>query len=108
MRSPSLDHIQRLVDGAADDRVGELQRVFAPEEVKPNECGGSRTKLTGCHASKSCRVPQLDAVAQDRGRAEQGKRRRPQPSKTEPDEPRNALRSDLEQTRRVFGGRAGS
>jgi hypothetical protein len=108
VRGPSLDHIQRLVDGAADDGVEELQRILAAEEVEPDEGGGSRTKLTCFHAGERRRVAQLDPVAQDRGRAEQGQRLRPQPSEAKPDHPGNALRTDLQQTRRVLGGRAGS
>jgi hypothetical protein len=45
VRGVSLDHIERLVDSAADDGVEELRRILATEEVKPDECRGGRTKL---------------------------------------------------------------
>ena len=108
MRSISFDHIERLVDGPADDGVEELERILAPEEVEPSEYGGGRTKLACFHAGESGRVAQLGAVAEDRGRAEEGKRLRLQASEAKPDVARNALRSDLRQTVHVLGGRAGS
>ena len=108
VRGGSLDHIERLVDGAPDDGVEELERILATEEVEPNECGGGRTELACVHAGKSGRVAQLDPVAEDRGRAEEGERLRLQPSEAKPDGARNALRSDFQQTGRVLGGRADS
>jgi hypothetical protein len=74
VRSVSFDHIERLVDGAADDGVKELERILPPEEVKPNERSCGRTKLAGIHAGESRRVAQLGPVAEDRGRMEEGKR----------------------------------
>ena len=108
VRSVSFDHIERLVDGAADDGVEELERILAPEEVKPNECGGGRTKLACAHAREGGRVAQLGPVAEDRRRAEEGKRFRRQASKAKPDRARNALRSDFQQTGHLLGRRAGS
>ncbi len=108
MRGVSFDHVERLVDGAADDGVEELERILAPEEVKPNERGGGRTKLACFHAGESGRVAQLGPVAEDRGRAEEGKRLRLQASEAKPDGARNALRSDFQQTGHLLGGRAGS
>ena len=63
----------------------ELQRILATEEVKPNQGGGSRTKLTRFHAGKSGRVAQLGSVAEDRRCAEEGERRRGQASEAKPD-----------------------
>src|SRR5262249_56455597 len=74
MRGVAFDHVERLVDGAADDGVEELQWIPAPEEVEPNECCGSRTKLACFHACKSGRVAQIGPVAEDRARAQEGKR----------------------------------
>ena len=108
MRGASFDHIERLVDGAADDGVEELERILATEEVEPHECRGGRTQLARLDAGESGRVAQLDPVAEDRGRAEERERLRLQPSKAKPDGPGNAVPSDLEQTWHVLGGRADS
>ena len=108
VRGVSFDHIERLVDGAADDGVEELERILAPQEVKPNEGGGGRTKLACFHAGERGRVAQLGPVAEDRGSAEEGKRLRRQASEAKPDGARNALRSDFQQTGHLLGGRAGS
>ena len=108
VRGVSFDHIERLVDGAADDGVEELERILATEEVEPNEGGGGRTKLACFHAGERGRVAQLGPVAEDRGRAEEGQRLRRQASEAKPDDARNALRADLQQTGHVLGGRAGS
>jgi hypothetical protein len=51
----SFNHIERLVDGGANDGVEELERILPPEEVKPNERGGGRTKLACFHAGESSR-----------------------------------------------------
>jgi hypothetical protein len=104
----SLNHIERLIDGAADDRVEELERIVAAEEVKPNECGGRRTKLACLHAGERGRAAQLGPVAEDRGRAEKGKRLRLQAREAKPDRAGNALRPDLKQTGHVLGSWAGS
>jgi hypothetical protein len=72
----SFDDIERLVDGAADDRVGELERILAPEQVEPNEGGRRRTKLARFHAGERGCVAQLGPVAEDRGGTEEGKRLR--------------------------------
>ena len=74
VRSVPFDHIERLVDGAADDGVEELERILATEKVEPNEHGGGRTKLACLHAGEGGRVAQLGPVAEDRGRAQKGKR----------------------------------
>jgi hypothetical protein len=108
VRSVSFDHIERLVDGSADDGVEELQRILATEEVEPDEGRGRRTKFACFHAGKRGRVAQLGPVAEDRRRAEQGKRPGGQASEAKPDRARNALRADLQQTGHVLGGRAGS
>ena len=108
VRSVSFDHIERLVDGATHDGVEELERILAPEEIKPNECGSRRAKLACSHASKRGRVAQRCPVAEDRGRAEQGKRLRRQAREAKPDGARNALRPDLQQTGHVLSGRADS
>ena len=108
VRSVSFDCIKRLVDGAANDGVEELERILAPQEVKPNECGSGRTKLACFHAGKSGRVAQLGPVAEDRGRTEKGKRLRRQAGEAKPDRARNALRSDLHQKRHMLGSRARS
>ncbi len=107
MRGVTFNHIERLVDGAADDRVEELEWVLAAEEVKADKCGGRRTKLAWFDAGESGRVAQLGPVAEDRGGAEQGKRFRLQASEAKRDGSRNALRRDLQQTGHVLGGRAG-
>ena len=104
----SFDNIERLVDGAADDGMEELERILSPEEVEPNERDGGRPKLTCFHTGERGRMAQLGPVAEDRGRPEQGKRRRLQASEAKPDDARNAMRSDLQQTGHLLGGRAGS
>jgi hypothetical protein len=73
----SLNHVERLIDGAADDRVEELERILAAEQVKPNECGGRRTKLACLHAGERGRAAQLGPVAEGRGRTKESKRLRP-------------------------------
>jgi hypothetical protein len=108
VRSVSFNHIERLVDGPADDGVEELERILAQEEVKPNEGRGGRTKLACPHAGERGRVAQFRPVAEDRRRAEEGKRLRRQASEAKPDVASNTLRSDLWQTVHVLGGRAGS
>ena len=60
------------------------------------------------HVGESGRLAQLGPVAEDRGRAEEGKRLRLQASKAKPDDARNALRSDFQQTGHLLGRRAGS
>jgi hypothetical protein len=45
VRSVSFHYIERLVNGAADDRVEKLERILPAEEVKANERGGGRTEL---------------------------------------------------------------
>src|SRR5262245_38194309 len=77
----AFDHVERLVDGAADDGVEELKRILAPEEVKPNECRGSQTELACFDACKRGRVAQIGPVAEDRDRADEGKRLGRQASK---------------------------
>ena len=107
MRGVSLDHIQRLVDGAADDGVEELERILATEEVEPNEGGGGRAKLTCCQVGERRR----DAARSRRpGPRPRGAGPAPPAAaeRGEPDDPRNALRADFQQTRRALGGRAGS
>ena len=108
MRGVSLDHIQRLVDGAADDGVEELERILATEEVEPNEGGGGRAKLTCCQVGERRRVTQLGPVAQDRGRAGAG------PAPPAAAERGGARRPEKRPARRfpadapALGGRAGS
>jgi hypothetical protein len=106
VRRISFDHIERLVDRAADDRVKELERILPPEEVKPNEDGRSRTKLACFHAGKRGRVAQLGPVAEDRGRTEERKRLRLKASEAKPDGARNALCADFQQTGHLLGVRA--
>ena len=108
MPSVSFHHIERLVDRPADHGVEELERILAPEEVKPSECGGGRAELACRHAGESGRVAQLDPVAEDRGRTEEGKRLLRQASEAKSDIAGNALGSDVRQTVHVLGGRAGS
>ncbi len=104
----SFDHIERLVNCAADDGVEELERILATKEVKPNEGGGGRTKLACFHAGKRGRVAQRGPVAEDRGRAEEGQRLMRQAGEAKPDGSRNALRADLQQPGHLLSGRAGS
>jgi hypothetical protein len=106
--STSFNHIERFVDSAADDGVEELERILATEEVEPDECRGGRTNVAGLHAGQSGRVAQLDSVAEDRGRAEEGQSLRLQAGEPKPDDAGNPLRPDLQQTCRVLGGRTGS
>ena len=108
VRGVSFHDIERLVDGAADDRVEELERILAPQEVKANERGGGRTKLACFHSGESGRVAQLGPVAEDRGRAQEGKRLRRQASEAKPNGARNALRPDFQQTGHLLASRAGS
>jgi len=104
VRDVAFNHIERLVHGAVDDGVEELERILAPQQVTPNEDRGRRAKLDCFHARKSARVTQLALVAEDRRRAEQANRRWRQ---AKPDRASNALRSDFQQTGRTLGGRAG-
>jgi hypothetical protein len=108
VRDVSSDHIERLVDSAADNGVEELERILPPQKVKSNERGSGRTKLACFHAGESGHVAQLGPVAQDRGSSEEGKRLRPQACEAKPDGTRNPLRSDLQQTGHQLGGRADS
>ena len=108
VRGVSFHDIERLVDGAADDGVEELERILTPEQVKPDKDGGGRTELACSHAGESGRVAQHGPVAEDRGRSEEGKRLRRQAREAKPDGARNALRPYFQQTGHVLGGRAGS
>ena len=51
-----LDDIERLVDGATDDGVEELERIFAAEQVEPYQCGGGGTERICLDACESGRV----------------------------------------------------
>jgi hypothetical protein len=37
VRGVPFDHVKRVVHGAADDGVEELERIHAAKKVKPNE-----------------------------------------------------------------------
>ena len=108
MRGVSLDHIQRLVDGAADDGVEELERILATEEVEPNEGGGGRAKLTCCQVGERRRVTQLGPsprteAARSRASASGRSRARRSPTTREtPCAPISSRRAS------ALGGRAGS
>jgi hypothetical protein len=104
----AFDDIERLVHGATDDRVEELERVLTTQQVEPDECGRGGTKLARLHAPESGRVPQLDSVSEYRRGAKEGERLRLQASEAKPDDPGDTLRPDLQQTRRVLGGQADS
>ena len=108
VRSVSFDHIERLVDGAADDGVEELEWILATKEVKPNKGRGGRTQLARFHTGERGGVAQRGPIAEDRGRAEEGKRLLRQAREAKPDGARNALRADLQQTGHVLSGRADS
>ncbi len=108
VRDVPLNDIERLVDGAADDRVEELERILPPEQIKPNEDGGRRTKLACFHAGESGRVAQLGPVAEDRGRADEGQRLWRQAREAKTDRARHAPCSDFEQTGHLLASRAGS
>jgi hypothetical protein len=108
VRGVALDHIERLVDGAADHGVKELERILAPEKPEPNEGGGGRTKPACLHSGEGGRLAQRGPIAENRGRAQEGKRLRLEASKTKPHDPRNALRPDLQQTGHLLGRWAGS
>ena len=56
VRGVSLDDVERLVDGATDNGMKELERILATEDVEPNECGGGRTELCCLDAGESGRV----------------------------------------------------
>jgi hypothetical protein len=60
--------------------VEEFERIPPAEQVKPDECGGSRAEFACVQAGESGRTAQLDAVAEDRRCAEETKRLRRQPS----------------------------
>ena len=76
------------------------------EEIQLNEVAAAGpSSLASTPASAA--AAELGPVAEDRGRAEEGSAWR-QASEAKPDRARNALRSDLQQTRHVPGGRAGS
>ena len=107
MPGVSFDHVERLVDGAADDGVEELERILATEEVEPNECGRRRTKLACFHTGERGHVAQFGPVAEDRGGAEEGERLGRQAGEAKPDGARNTLCSDFEQTGHQLGRRAG-
>src|SRR5262245_29121374 len=92
----------------ADNGVGELERILATEEVKPDQRRGGWTELAFFQAGESGGMAQLASVAEDRGRAEEGKRLRLQAGEAKPDDARNALSPDLEQTGSVLGGRTDS
>ena len=108
MRGVPFDYVERLVDGAAHDGVEELERILMTKEVEPNEDRGGRTKLGCFYAGERGRVAQFGPVAEDRGRAQEGKRLRRQAGEAKPDDARNALRPDLQQTGHLLGSRAGS
>ena len=108
MRGVSLDNVERLVNGAADDRVKELERILAPEEVKSNECGSGRAKFACFDAGESGRVSQLAPVAEDRGRAEKGELFRREASEAKTDGACNALGADFQQAGHVLGDRVDS
>jgi hypothetical protein len=65
VRGVSFDHVERLVDGAADDGVEELERILPPEQVKPNQCGGGRPKFACFHVGERGHVAQLGPVTED-------------------------------------------
>ena len=77
VRGVSFDHIERLVDSAADDRVEELERIFATEEVKPTECGGCRTRSPASTPARAA-AWRSSVRRRGRGRAEQAERLRRQ------------------------------
>ena len=92
VRGVSFDHVERLVDGAADDRVEELERILAPEEVEPNEAAAAGPSSPASTPARAA-AAQLGPVAEDRGRAEEasasgGRRAR----RSRPREKRPALR----------------
>jgi hypothetical protein len=74
VRGVSFDHVEGLVDGAADDGMEELERILATEEVKPDEGGGGRTQLAFLHAGEGGRVAQLGPVTENRCRAQEDQR----------------------------------
>ena len=51
-----LDDIERLVDGATDDGVEELERIFAAEQVEPYQCGGGGTSASASTPARAARV----------------------------------------------------
>src|SRR5262245_39275859 len=103
-----LDHVECLVDGSSYDRVEELDRIGATEEVEPNERGGGRPELAFLYTCERGGGAQFAPVAEDRGRAEEGERVRGQAGESKPDRPRYALRTDLQQPGHLGGRRTGS
>src|SRR5918994_6358970 len=90
VRNVPFDHIERLVDSAANDRVKELERILATKEVTLNKYSGGRTQLACSHTGKRGHVAQRGPVAEDRGRAEEGSRIGRQARKAKPDGARHA------------------
>ena len=84
----SFHHVQGLVDGAAHDRVKELERILPPKEVKPNEGGRGRPKLDHSTPASSAAwrssvpSPRIEA-ARSRASASGGRRARRSPTARE-------------------------